>query len=661
MEKHLNDVVEYYKNQIIVLSDVMVDKTQYREFTENIYDQIKMGFEIKEYRELPVYFKFNNDGDLFTLQLRHFYTNLLFWHPFVDIQKYEDLDGSYIIDTTKLTGKYIKNYIDDKIIEPYRYIISNTKMNKILAYMTYELTRISMDFNLILGLTMNMEDLMRLSIENSRFDEIIRTKLDDDMQPSEIEALINSRLAEEIEILRNSDTLFSPMIKVGAGIKDKQLAEATISGGLKPDLSGQTVPVPINSNLLVGGLNTVAAYYIDSLGGRKPLILNKTMMGKSGHFQRRLILLGSSIQINKDKDYACNSINPIKFHIPDEKHLKYMVGRYYKLPYERAYKVLDKDDKHLIGKTIYIKSPVTCSSEHGICRECYGELQYNMNRNIHIGIYAATKLTHPLGQNILSAKHILTTISEEISFNEEFNHFFSFRGNEIYVNDIEDLENYELLIIGDNIQSIELLNEGDITDYVLVFHVKNNKTGEIIDIMENDGKEIFLSNELIEMMGISGKKKQVFSINLSELPLSQKIALVAVNNNELTRPLYDMMGLLNYNKDRDKMNIETLDDMVQHLVRLLIEADIHLLSVHGEVLISALIRSKKHPMERPDFRRFDAMSDYVIYTMDKALRENPSPVLGLSFQELKKQLENPLTFVKNGESAFDNFFKEKLD
>ncbi len=74
-------------------------------------------------------------------------------------------------------------------------------------------------------------------------------------------------MGEQIKILLNDPgrNLLQPILKSGAGIKSKQLAEFSINGGFKPDLDGNTIPIPINSNFVVGGLSNVTNYYIDSL------------------------------------------------------------------------------------------------------------------------------------------------------------------------------------------------------------------------------------------------------------------------------------------------------------------------------------------------------------------------------------------------------------
>ena len=144
---------------------------------------------------------------------------------------------------------------------------------KIIGALT---NKISQDFNTIMGNSICIESFIQLSKRNPRFNEIIRTKLTPGMQPKDIEKLQHELTAEEIEILSKEPNCLRPMLHAGAGIKDKQLAEFSITGGLKPDVNGNTIPIPIDSNFLVGGLNNVTNYYVDSQAGRKSVILNKT-------------------------------------------------------------------------------------------------------------------------------------------------------------------------------------------------------------------------------------------------------------------------------------------------------------------------------------------------------------------------------------------------
>ena len=118
-------------------------------------------------------------------------------------------------------------------------------------------------------------------------------------------------------------------------------------------------------------------------------------MGKSGHFARKCMLLVSNTHLRKD-DKICDTVHPIEMTIKTKTHLNKLIGRYYKLFGEREYKVIKKTDTHLIGKTILLRSPITCSSKNGICRACYGETLFKINQNCNdVGAFAGAIITNP--------------------------------------------------------------------------------------------------------------------------------------------------------------------------------------------------------------------------------------------------------------------------
>lgn len=661
LPKNVQELIEGFSNKIIVIEDMMVSNKVYSEFIEEIFDALRAGFEHKELRECPVFFRFHQDTEIHTLQLRHFLTNIIFWQPLITLNVVDRLDESFMVNPQQISSKYIKSYIDSKLVIPFRRQVSNKKLNVTIHDLIFNLSKISTEFNILLGLTINIESFINVAKVNPRFNEIIHTKLDDSWQPSEIEDTLHKLMTEEVKILMEEDSCFRPILRSGTGIKHKQLSEFSISGGLKPDLSGNTIPVPINSNLVTGGLSNVSNYYIDSIGGRKALIMNKSVMGKSGHFARKVMLLVSNVKL-RDDDKGCNTVNPIEIELKTPEHLKRFIGRYYRRPMDTQYRMMTGDETDLIGTKIFVKSPITCASHHGICRECYGEILYNTNRSISIGAYAGAIITNPVSQSVLSSKHLLTTTSEAIEFNKEFYTFFNLTANEILLNpETDDLNygDYSLLIIHDNIVMINELDEGEINEFVTIFHVKNNRTGEIIEMMEKDGKDMYLSPELIKAMGIGKKQKKTYEINFLDLPDDTKLFIMEIENNELTRPLYNIMGLLDTKERRKQMNVETIDEMAQKMLDLLIESKIDVQSVHGEVLLQPLIRSIDDVLERPNFKKYDAPDKSQILTVEAALEKHPSVLISLSFQFLGRQLLSPLTFKKTGNSFIDPFFREQ--
>ena len=107
--------------------------------------------------------------------------------------------------------------------------------------------------------------------------------------------------------------------------------------------------------------------------------------------------------------------------------------------------VIDYKDKSLIGKTIYLRSPMCCESlsrGKGICIDCYGEL-YWTNRYINVGKIAAEFLSSQLTQTLLSAKHLLETVIQSFNWNPEFTDYFDIDTNTIKVS--ENIVDSELL------------------------------------------------------------------------------------------------------------------------------------------------------------------------------------------------------------------------
>ncbi len=273
-----DSILTNMKDTILVISEHTDTYKKYKkELQEKYYDLIKQGFEFKHFREHPIHFRFFPEGTIHTMQFRHFVTNLLFWGGIVRIDP-EALDERHLIDCTTINSDTIKNYIDTLLI-PYRNDVDHSELNVIIHDVIYNLGRVSRDFNEILAISMNVEIFMDLADRYPRFNEIMHTKLSEDMQPKEIEDLLDSLTKEQMDIIRNDPEYnhLKPIMLSSGSIKPGQFKEFSINSGLKPDLTGSTIPIPVNTNFITGGLNTVASYYIDSLAGRKSLIMNKTV------------------------------------------------------------------------------------------------------------------------------------------------------------------------------------------------------------------------------------------------------------------------------------------------------------------------------------------------------------------------------------------------
>ena len=382
---------------------------------------------------------------------------------------------------------------------------------------------------------------------------------------------------------------------------------------------------------------------------------------------RKVMLVTSDLVLSKDKD--CNTIHPVLVEIKTPEHLRRLVGRYYKSPRRlgSSYEMITRDMKNLIGKEVLVRTPITCNSKTGTCHTCYGDLSHtNLDIN-SIGGLAGSKTTEPISQSILSTKHHLTTTSKMIKFEDSFYELFSINSNEIMLTDSnEDIvfSDYSLILLQENIVAIdEYSDDRDFNKFVALFHVKNNKTGDIIEYKESDDLDMYLSKELNDIIddmtpkAIDDENTKAYEIDLGVLETGVPIFAIEVENKEITKPLHDIMDLL----DKDTHNgCSTVDEMVQRMLDLMIISKINVMSVHGEMIIKPLIRKLKNMIEFMDWGNHEAVDGYQILTVTRALIYHPSPTISISFQDLGRQLVNPLTFKKKGVSFLDPLYKERL-
>lgn len=268
-----------------------------------------------------------------------------------------------------------------------------------------------------------------------------------------------------------------------------------------------------------------------------------------------------------------------------------------------------------------------------------------------------------VNQNILSAKHLLNTNSEKIEFNSDFYKFFTIIGGEINPNvndneDIPNIEDYAIYIDPNDISKVEEFDEDSLFNTVISngkFYIRNIVDSEEPDIViqaENE-KEIYITEDASAMLK-SGNNL----IRFSDLTDEDKLFEVVIMNNELTKPLYDIMNLIN-RQNKDDID-DDIDSICNKFLELIIEAKISAGAIATELIINRLIRSSANIFERPDFSK-DTIEPYQILTVSKALEKNPSPTIGLAFQNLKRQMLSNEMFEDRHEASYmDAYFKTEI-
>lgn len=717
------EIMKLLSEDIFIISSYMPLK-RYDKLIDVLLQNMAEGFEVKEFREYPVMYKFydNPEEEVKTLPFRTFIVNIIVWRPMICLDP-TNLRDELILTPSMLTnvGKdTIKAYFDRFYVIPYQsYIPSlpdlkleeiNYFMNEFMCDATFQLSRISSIFNMFVGTSANIEMFIDLEKRVPEFKECMDFVLDETLQPAEMEKLMDEQGKKMINAILDDKrpNMMKALVQPTSGLNRKQLRDMVCNVALKPDEDGRTMQHPINTNYLnKGGLYSPEYYYMNAISGRKAAIINNEYMGKSGHLLIMIAIATASAKLSRTT-MDCNTVNPIPIEIKTEKHLNKLNGRRYRYPGQKEYHILNSaTDKHLIGQTLYFRSPVTCACRDGICRECYGSLYYTNVDNNDAGIYSATKVMNPVVQGILSAKHHQTTNSSMIEFREEFNQFFTISATDIILAEgIEDIMSYSLLIRRENIMTTdggdaeldfsttkrrrkkktyeyearsndelgfdddESGDDGDSLELKLDYYttkfevVKNlynkdpNKR-EYIEFKDKDSKELFMHTDFITRM-IPGKddKGEYLAIEFESINPEEFIFLVDVENNELTKPMKTIQRVLN-NKDHE--GCSTYEELVNKMLDLLIASKLDATSVHAEMIIRQLVMSSQNVLKRPNFERIIMSQDYQLLTIMTALKKNPSITTSLATPYLKAQLiDLTETFEKGKPGLFDPLFSSTL-
>lgn len=664
---HIQQIIDLVHSRTYIVSQILRSKDKYNEVASEMYGFFKQGFEIKELRECNVKFKFNPEAPVIKMQMRHFYTNLCMWFPFIDLGIGSYLDESYLINMKTFTGKARSNYYNEKVIKPFKHVISNREMNLLIHETQKRIARISRDFNDILGNSICAESFMDLYKRSEKYREITNLKLDTSLQPKDAETFLHVKMGELLNLLSTEENCIKPILLSKGGIKDKQLFEFMGNQGYKPDITGATLPIPINTNLLIGGFSNVTTFYLEGNSSRKALLANRFEMGISGYFSSLLTEMCADIHLSKTVK-KCNTVNTLAVQLKTNDHLSKYVGRHYYTDSPRHKKVLRGDEKDLIGKYIHVYSPIKCNCRHGeLCEYCYGELA-ETNRELNsVGTYSSVKQSEPIGQGVLSTKHLNTTDSVKVEFDSDlFDKFFILNSNEICINpDLDfDINDWNIIIMPEDLQAInEFDTENEINFYVKKFYMKKKKSKEAIEIREKNDKELFISPELYKTIKkIKPKKNGEIIIPISKVETLTdsesgeqvlRLFIMVIANNELTKPLYDMKNLLNYKNRRTSNDI---DEIFQTFIDLIVDANFSNPAIDAEIIMSALLRDANNILEQVDWSVYDPK--YQVLTVPIALEKSPSVLVGLSSQALDRQFRSVETYDKVQPSFLDPLFKE---
>lgn len=188
-----------------------------------------------------------------------------------------------------------------------------------------------------------------------------------------------------------------------AGMLNKfQVPQTMLAFGVRTDVSDKIVNLPVASSA-VTGLRNIHEFAVESLSAKKSVFYNHSAVRRSQYFGRKQNLMASSISTIYNGDCGAE---PVPFNVT-EKSAPNLVGKIIRTEDGKRDWIRPDNYKSFIGKTVFIRSPLTCRHTDGVCEICGGKVIQNFNRKLNVGIESAMQNVEPDTQGILSAKHLI--------------------------------------------------------------------------------------------------------------------------------------------------------------------------------------------------------------------------------------------------------------
>lgn len=589
-------------------------------------------------QNMLVKFKTSIDSSTtYTVKLRCFMMTLVYIKPVIQYIEYINIDD-FIVDgyITKKRRKQIENNIAKTLSE--------------FGKSTYEIkstmTKTGLDMKEIL-LIFSHADMTIFTAENMFLDhyrdsEIIRdinnTEYPSTMQTKDI---VNANKEKYKILVKEMKARNNPVFvvdKYTQVTKPKQIEEQYFNFSQIPD-GREIVPVIMNGNGFRAGYHDIPAMYAAGIAARVPDIMNEDHMGTSGYFARNMWMLTYGT-ISKTV-FDCGSKNPIPVVI-DEVELEMKDGRYYsESKHSNRLRVFHKDDTHLLGKTLWFRSPCTCNLKEDCCHICYGTKAMKVGELEGGFIYTTQLLTKDVTQKILSAKHILKADAERIIISDNYEEFF-------------DIENLTLVPSSDHHEKFDIYIREDYmesSDQSLTIYVDRKMIPITISNYSIIGIPEKIQNKFttVDIDGISYYKINSNTITEIGEPLVDIIPI----NIMMTEKYFAIMELF----ERKIGKYEKIEDAVKDLTHL-VYGLLPMLSVHGEIIIGHLVRSIDNNMLRPNWLVED--QQYQLMCLGTALLNHDSATIGLSYEKVKHHVVDAIFDRRNtinvvGARSFEDY------
>jgi hypothetical protein len=572
-----------------------------------------------------------------------------------------------LVPAGSITQDYLSAYLDEALSsvdgDP---DVDYAALSEGVAEALRRLSELSGYFNQAVGNTISLWSLIQLMKEDPDFDSLIHFKVPDGLQLSEIESQVDDvMLPALIDKLKENDNCLRPYLLAETGVNVRQLGQAIGNIGLKPDLFGKVISHPINTNF-VTGLRGIQDYAVLAVGARKAQITNQDQVKDAGYLTRKISLLVVDTDLQRGLD-DCGTRHYVSVAGHELKTVARMAGRRY-LGADGLLHRCQGDEQWPEDSFVQFRSPITCAGPRGVCETCYGESLARLNSDVHAGIFAMTVLTQQLTQMLLSSKHLLKTAAIKVdwpagitsNFTVERHMMVPVTGRDLSLA-IDPLDVYEndsgqkCLVKFAVCEKRNPLKREEVESPVEL--VLSERTEALLADNAASGVEVLIPFKSYEKPTKRGRRQPRDEDGDTPDPDVQEEALpcafyLVTDNKEISSSLKAVKELL---ETKDHLGHQDHEGILGLMLVKLNESGIKINSVHIEMIMRAMVRNPSDLAKRPDFTASEP-PPYVVLRVADAVMSSPSAAVSLAFEQVDRQLRDPSTFSKDGDSILDAVF-----
>ncbi|MDI3339793.1 MAG: DNA-directed RNA polymerase subunit beta' [Sphaerobacter sp.] len=237
-------------------------------------------------------------------------------------------------------------------------------------------------------------------------------------------------LAKAVEqSLGESNPLYM-MSTSGAKGNINQISQMAGMRGLMLDPGGKIIDLPIRSNFREG--LSVLEYFISTHGARKGLADTALRTADSGYLTRRLVDVAQDVIVTQEDCGTAEGMRIDVDSLPDaESFVGRVAGRMLaadvvdpatgEVLLKRNEELTEDGARELLQRgvpRVYVRTPMQCEAEHGICRYCYGRNLASgqlVELGEAVGIIAAQSIGEPGTQLTMRTFHTGGIAGEDIT------------------------------------------------------------------------------------------------------------------------------------------------------------------------------------------------------------------------------------------------------